>query len=482
MTIAAIDIGASSGRIFAGTYKNKKISIREVYRFENSMLFEGGNYYWDIDAIYNEIITGLRKCSQEFKNIDSVGIDTWAVDYVLINKAGEKIAPVFAYRDHRTDETQKRVFSVISKDAIYEKTGIQFLQFNTIYQLYEHNLQRPDDLKNTDALLMIPDYLNYLLCGKKTAEFTNATSTQLLNIKNQSWDTELIKAIGADRRIFRDVIQPGTILGRLLPGVIAKTMLKDTVLAVPATHDTGSAVAAVPAAGDNFAYISSGTWSLMGFESETPICNEIAARYNFTNEGGVAGTYRVLKNIMGLWIVQEIRRLLPQKIEFGRLIQLAEKSKPFKCLINPNDNRFLNPDNMIETIKSYCVETEQEIPENEGELVRCVLESLAFSYKQTLDEINELKNKSCKKIFIIGGGAKNNLLNQLTADITGLKVYAGPYEATAIGNIVVQLIALGKIKDIKSARKAIRRSFEMKIFKPNKKVQIQQYWEKFRRL
>ena len=481
-TCIAIDIGASSGRVIAGKLQDNKIDIKEVYRFKNNMFNSKEHYFWDIDHLFYEIINGLTKLSGQQISPEAIGVDTWAVDYALLDEKNNRVSPVFAYRDHRTDKTMEQLFKSMNPKAIYEKTGIQFLQFNTIYQLYEHVKAQKEVQDKAGSFLMVPDYLNFLLSGEKAVEFTNATSTQLFNVHKHDWDEELITLTGLNKKLFPKTVKPGTILGLLTKKVLEKTGLTDVKVIAPATHDTGSAVVSVPATSEDFAYISSGTWSLMGIESKTPICSEEARKYNFTNEGGAFDTYRVLKNIMGLWLIQEVQRLYENKYSFADLVILAEKTEPFKCLINPNASRFLNPQNMIKEIKGYCIETKQTVPESPGEIARCIFESLAFQYKGVLIQLREIQDKPINKIYIIGGGAQNKFLNQLCADFTNCKVYAGPVEATAIGNLAVQFISLGEIESLQEARKIILESFEVKEYDPQYNSEIEKNWNRFRRL
>lgn len=478
----AIDIGASSGRLIVGTLKEEKITINEVYRFKNNMFKKDGSCYWDIDKLFKEIINGFKDFAKEGIRAESIGIDTWAVDYALLDRENKRISQVYAYRDHRTDRTMAKVFKEKSPEAIYEKTGIQFQQFNTIYQLYEHVRANKEVVNNADVFLMIPDYLNYLLSNEKAVEFTNATTTQMFNINNLDWDEELINIVGLSKDIFPRVIKPGTILGNLTKEVQEEAGLGQLKVIAPATHDTGSAVASVPATTKDFAYISSGTWSLMGIESDTPVCTEEARAFNFTNEGGVFNTYRVLKNIMGLWLIQEVYRLYDHKYSFAELVTLAEECEPFRSLINPNNARFLNPKNMIEEIKSYCRESKQAVPETPGEIARCIYESLAFQYKKTLLEIKKISSKPINKIHIIGGGVQNKFLNQLCANFTKCEVYAGPVEATALGNLAMQFIALGEISSLKEARRIISESFNIDKYTPIYSSDIEENWEKFKSL
>jgi rhamnulokinase len=481
-TCIAVDIGASSGRIIAGTLKDNKIDIQEIYRFKNNMVHVNEYCYWNIDHLFGEIINGLKKLGELNLQVKSIGIDTWAVDYALLDDKNTRVSPVFAYRDHRTDKTMEELFKLINPKVIYEKTGIQFQQFNTIYQLYEHVKAHKEIVNKADTFLMVPDYLNFLLSGEKAVEFTNATSTQLFNVHKNDWDEALINITGLNKEIFPKTVKTGTILGTLTKEVQAKTGLADIKVIATATHDTGSAVVSVPATSEDFTYISSGTWSLMGIESKHPICTEEARKYNFTNEGGAYDTYRVLKNIMGLWLIQEVQRLYENKYGFADLVVLAEQAEPFRCLINPNDSRFLNPHNMMEEIQGYCIETIQPVPETPGEIARCIFESLAFQYKEVLLQLREIQEKAINKIHIIGGGSQNKFLNQLSASFTNCEVYAGPVEATAIGNLVVQLISLGELESLGKAREIILESFGVEKYTPLYNCEIEENWNKFRRL
>lgn len=478
----AVDIGASSGRVIAGILKDEKLEIKEIHRFKNSMVHVNNHYYWNIDHLYDEIINGISKLKEQGIEALSIGIDTWAVDYVLLDEKGRRISPVFAYRDHRTDKTMEELFRWVNPKTIYEKTGIQFLQFNTIYQLHEHVKEQKEIAYNTDIFLMVPDYLNFLLSGVKAVEYTNATSTQLINVHKNNWDEDLVYITGLSKDKFPGIVKPGTILGALTPEVMENTGLAGVKVIAPATHDTGSAVVSVPATSKDFAYISSGTWSLMGIESRKPIVNEASRKYNFSNEGGAFDTYRVLKNIMGLWLIQEVQRLYDLNYSFADLVDFAKEAAPFKSLINPNHSRFLNPENMIEEIKAYCLETNQAVPESPGEIARCIFESLAFQYRQVLMELREMQSEEINKIHIIGGGAQNKLLNQLCADFTGCEVYAGPVESTAIGNLAVQFVALGIVEDLQKAREVIFNSFEVEKYTPVYNIKIEENYNRFKEL
>lgn len=477
-TCIAVDIGASSGRLISSHFENGKLELQEIHRFKNQMYVKANHYYWDIDALFEEILSGLAKINFPY---DSIGIDTWAVDYVLIDENGERLSDVFAYRDHRTDGTIEKIDQLYQKSNIYKKTGIQFLPFNTLYQLYEHAQEYPEHFKKASKILFIPDYLNYRLTGHMTNEFTNSTTTQLLNIHTKTWDKELIALTQVPHSLFSKVIFPGTIIGNLKQEFLHNQTLRPQIIA-PGTHDTASAIAAVPALEKDFAYISSGTWSLMGIESKTPICTEKSLEYNFTNEGGVFDTVRVLKNIMGLWLIQEVKKHYNDLYSFTELVDLALTCEPFRYLINPNHSRFMNPPNMIEEIQAYCQETHQGIPAEPGEISRCIFESLAFQYRDVLEKLCEISSKTLNKIYIVGGGCQNEFLNQLCADLTLCTVFAGPVEATAIGNVLLQHITLGDISTLEEGRKIILHSFENKTFKPNPPPVLMAEWKRFTQL
>jgi rhamnulokinase len=436
MASIAVDIGASGGRLIAGWLEGDILRTKEIHRFPNGATEKNGHFYWDIKRIYNEIMTGLSKADFPFK---SVGVDAWGVDYVLLGENGEPVSDVFSYRDHRTDGLPE----TIDQDFLYKKTGIQTAPYNTIYQLIAHKN------KNAARFLTVPDYLHYALSGKIACEYTIATTTQLININTGNWDDELIEMTGFKRGIFPEIVPAGTIIGYMKEYPNAAVIL-------PASHDTASAVASVPAKGSEFAYISSGTWSLMGAQMNAPYTQN----RSFTNEGGVFGTYRVLKNIMGLWMLQEVRRLLGGRLTFEELTAMAQA--PFGSKLDVNDLRFLNPSDMIGEIKLACRESFQKPPENTAEIVRCIFDSLAQSYQKTYSEILNFAN--VKELHIVGGGSQNKLLNRLTAEACKTDVYAGPAEATATGNLIIQMISLGEIKNINEGRDIAAKSFKVEKF------------------
>lgn len=456
----AVDIGASSGRLIAGYVEGNQLKLDEVYRFENKMIKINDHYCWDVDALFSEIKQGIHQCVRKGLHPESIGIDTWAVDFVLLDENDQPLTEAVAYRDSRTDGMMEEVFERVSKERIYLETGIQFQKFNTIYQLYSLKNSNPEILKKAKTFLMIPDYFNYLLTGEKVNEYTNATSTQLVNAFTKKWDTDLLDELGINKDMFQEIKAPKSEVGGLREELV-KEFGFDMKVLLPATHDTGSAVLAVPEVNDTI-YISSGTWSLIGVENRFPICVTKALDYNFTNEGGIDYRYRFLKNIMGLWMIQEVKRNYDNQYDFPELVDLANAAGDFGSKVDVDDDRFLNPENMIEEIQWYCQETKQAVPNTPGEVAKCVFDSLADSYKKAIGQIEEIYEKEFATINVIGGGCKNEMLNQLIADTTNKEVLAGPVEATAIGNIVSQLIARGELDGINEARTLIKQSFEMK--------------------
>lgn len=464
----AVDIGASSGRLIAGSLDNGILKLKEVHRFENKIVQKGKQFCWEADKLFAEIKKGIHKCREQGIKPESIGIDTWAVDFLLLDEHDQPLTEAVAYRDPRTDGMMEEVFKLFSKERLYLETGIQFLKFNTIYQLYSLKQSNPEILEKAKSFLMIPDYFNFLLTGKKANEYTNATSTQLVNAFTKKWDQQILDVLGINKEMFEEIKTPKTVLGTLTEELVSEFGF-DMKVVLPATHDTGSAVISVPEQDDTI-YISSGTWSLIGVENHFPICVTKALDYNFTNEGGLDYQYRFLKNIMGLWMIQEVKRNYIDEYSFAELVELAREVKDFKAIVNVNDDRFLKPDSMIEEIRNYCLETGQSIPQTPGEIAKCVFDSLAVSYKEAVDQIEEIFEKDFEKINVIGGGCQNEMLNQLIANVTNKEVHAGPVEATAIGNIVAQFMALGEMNDIKEARNVIKKSFEVKKYLPEKQL------------
>lgn len=457
----AIDIGASSGRLVKGTIDESYLKIEEIHRFENRMIVENENCFWDLDHLVFEILVGLKKVALSGEQADSIGIDTWGVDYVLIGEDGKPLSKPFSYRDSRTEGIMEEFFKILPKEDLYAKTGNQFAQYNTLFQLFAEVKQHPHIFKKAVSLLMIPDYLNYILTGIKSNEFTNATTTQMINVKTGSWDSELLNILGIRSDLLCDPLKPGTILGSFTKSIQKETGLLAVPVIAPATHDTGSAIVSIPAKEENWAFISLGTWSLMGIESKEAICSDEAYQFNFTNEGGFNQTHHILKNLPGLWMVNKLKEHHEEEYSHEELCELANEAKPFIAIIDVDDPIFFNPDSMFRAIDQYCLLTGQNAPITIGEYVRCVLEGLAFLYRETLKQLLDISPKKINHIHIVGGGCQNTLLCQMTANATNIPVLAGPVEGTAIGNIIVQAIAMGQIENLETARNLISNSFEI---------------------
>ena len=454
----AVDIGASSGRHILCHIENGQLMLEEVYRFKNQVVYKNGHYCWDIDYLFEAILEGIRQCVKVNKIPQTMGIDTWAVDYVLLDKNNRLLTDAYAYRDSKNDKGVQRVLDCLSFEKLYQKTGIQFQKFNTIYQLKSYDKQIVD---KAQTYLMIPDYFNYLLTGKKVNEYTNMSTTQLLDIQTNQMDQTLLKEMKIPQHIFQKMVMPATVIGYLTQEVqdLVGCQLK---VVVPATHDTGSAYMA--AIEDNSIILSSGTWSLLGIETLKPYINQKALEANFTNEGGYNYRYRFLKNIMGLWIIQEVSRNLEGKYSFGELVKLAREN-PFDGIFDVNDDRFLKPEHMISEIQKYFQERNQKYPQSVGEIAYCVYHSLAYCYKKAIEELEDLTQQTYTTINIIGGGCQNELLNEMIAEVTHKKVVAGPIEATALGNILAQLLSQGIIYNLDEGRRMIKQSFEIKEYK-----------------
>lgn len=466
----AIDLGASSGRGIIGTYDGERITLEEIHRFSNDPVMMPGGFYWDTLRLLYEIKTAILKASH-MGGIETIGIDTWGVDYGYLDKSGTLLSNPYHYRDSRTDDIQKYVFdNFIPRSELYRITGIQSLNFNTIYQIAADLRDRPWIVENAETLLHMPDLLGYMLTGVRQTEYTIASTGALLDAHKRDYSFELLKKFGIPEKLFCKIVQPGQEVGRLIPAIEEETGNTGAKVIKVASHDTASAVLSVPAENEDFLYISSGTWSLMGIESSTPVIDSVSEKYDFTNEGGVFGTIRVLKNIMGLWIEQESRRQWTRegtKYTFDELSEMALKSKPFQCFIDPDDAVFSSAGNMPKRICEFCEKTGQHVPENVGEIVRCIFESLALRYRWTAERLEEITGRKYPVINIVGGGTKEEMLSQFTADASHRKVCAGPVEATALGNIAMQCIALGEIKDMWEARRVIRNSSDIKEYTPD---------------
>ena len=456
----AVDIGASSGRLILGHLENGKMELEEVHRFENGMVKKDGELCWEFDRLFQEIKNGLKKCKEIGKIPVSMGVDTWGVDFVLMDKDDKVLGNTVGYRDHRNEGMDEEVYKTISLEDLYARTGIQKAIFNTVYQLMAVKTKHPEYLEQAETMLHVPDYFHYLLTGKKTCEYTEATTGQLVNAETKDWDYELIDKLGYPRKMFQKLIMPGTSVGHFTEEVKAEVGF-DVEVVAPATHDTGSAVLAVPANDDDFIYISSGTWSLMGIEREKADCSKKSCEMNFTNEGGYAGRFRYLKNIMGLWMIQSVRH---DKYGFAEICQMAEEAKDFPSRVDANDECFLSPESMIEEVKDYCRRTGQKVPETLGEIATVIYTSLAECYAKTAKELEEMTGRTFSRIHVVGGGSNAGYLNELTARATGKEVHAGPGEATAIGNITAQMLKAEEFKSIEEARTTIHESFGIKVY------------------
>jgi len=467
--ILAFDLGAESGRAVLGTLDGDRLSVHEVRRFPNTPLPLAGHIHWNVYALLDEMKAAMRDAAASTGvRPDSLGVDTWGVDFGLLAKDGGLLGLPFCYRDHRNAGAMEDFFKLVPQPELYQATGIQFMPFNTLFQLYAMVRDRSPQLEAAADLLFMPDLFHYLLTGRKAAEFTIASTSQILDPRTRNWIPGLFQAMGFSRRILQDIIEPGTVIGPLADKLIAETGYRDVPVIATAGHDTASAVAAVPAEGGNWAYISSGTWSLVGVEETAPVISPASLQANFTNEGGVGGTVRFLKNVTGLWLIQGCRRAWSAEgaVSYEELAAAAGDAPRFAALIDPDDPGFLNPPDMPEAVAAYCRRTGQAVPPTRAAMVRAILESLALKYRFVLDQLRAILGHPIEKIHVIGGGARNVLLCQLTADATGLPVVAGPAEATAVGNILVQAMALGLVSSPAGMRRIIRESFPLETYCP----------------
>lgn len=458
----AVDIGASSGRHMLASMKDGKMQLEEVYRFPNGMDNKNGTLCWDVERLITEIKNGLKKCKEIGKIPVSMGIDTWGVDYVLLDKDDNILGDTAGYRDSRTEGMDEKVYEVIPQDDLYARTGIQKQIFNTIYQLMAVKQSHPEYLEQAETILMIPDYFNFLLTGVKKNEYTEATTGQLISPKTNDWDYELIDMLGYNSRMFLPVSMPGTVVGDFTEEVQKEVGFNCTVV-LPATHDTGSAVLAVPTNDDDAVYISSGTWSLMGIERKEADCSMESMKANFTNEGGYDHRFRYLKNIMGLWMIQSVKKEFTEDLSFAEICEMASK-ETISSIVDCNDDCFLAPKSMIDAVQKFCRDTDQQVPETVGEISSVIYNSLAKCYGDTVEEIEAITGRKYSTIYVVGGGSNAGYLNELTAKYTGRKVSAGPSEATAIGNIIVQMLHDGVFASLPEARTCVKESFDVKMY------------------
>ncbi len=491
-TYLAVDLGASSGRVMAGSYDGRKLKLEEVHRFENGAIELAGSLFWDVLRLWTEVRAGLRAAGSRYgSQIGSVGVDTWGVDFALLGQGDVLLSNPYAYRDRRTRGIFRKAFERVSRERIFACTGLQFMEFNTLFQLLAMRLENSPLLDVAETFLMMPDLFHWLLCGTKANEVTDASTTQLLDPRTRRWSAELIGEMGLGiERLLGELVEPGTKLGMLTEQVAADTGLSGVEVVAPGSHDTASAVMAVPAEGQrserpDWCYISLGTWALMGVETPQPVLSEECLRYTFTNEGGVGGTIRLLKNITGLWLVQECRRVWAEagrKYSWDELTRKAEASEPLVSVIDPDDAAFMAPTDMPEAIRQFCRRTAQPVPETEGAITRCALESIALRCRQVLAALEQLTGGTISRIHIVGGGTRDWQLCRMIADACQRPVLTGPVEATAIGNVLMQAIAAGDVGSIAEARQIVRNSFPMKSYEPHDAEMWAEAYARFERI
>ena len=486
LNMIAFDLGASSGRGMIGRFNGNRLEVEELNRFPNDPVDLSGHTFWDILRLYWEIRQGLLKfANRQDGNIASIGIDTWGVDFGLLDRSGQLLGNPYHYRDARTDGMFEEAFRRMPREEIYGRTGIAFQKFNTLYQLLSVQLNDPDTLEKASAMLFIPDLLGYFLTGERKTEFTEATTSQLLDAKSGNWSKELLEAMDIPEHFLTGIDYPGTNRGKVKKEIASHLGIGEVPLIAVATHDTGSAVAAVPALDSSYAFLSSGTWSLMGVEGKEPVINENTLKWNYTNEGCVGGRYRLLKNIMGLWIIQECKREWDRKGEvygFDDMVRMAESSAPFLAFIDPDDDLFYHAGEMPAKIQRYCRQTGQAVPQSKGEIVRCIYESLAMKYRWSFERLEVILGKSLDILHIVGGGTKNRLLNQFTANALKKPVICGPTEATAIGNLMIQAMALGEVRDQSEIRQVVKNSFPTEDYFPTETDVWEEAYQNFLKL
>ncbi|MDD4578761.1 MAG: rhamnulokinase [Anaerolineaceae bacterium] len=488
ISFLAIDLGASSGRAILGAIHNNRLELKEIRRFTNPIIEVNGRQHWDLLFLYDQVIESLKEIKQQCTEISSIGIDTWGVDFVCFGKDGEHLRMPYSYRDLHTVGAPEHFFTRIPKEEVYQKTGIQIMNFNSLFQLDTLHKENCSFYPVIDKVLFMPDALSYLLTGKMVTEYTIASTSQLISPYTKEFDHTLLEAIGLTPDQFAPIVFSGTEIGMISPTVQHLTGLNDIAVIAVAGHDTASAVLAVPAKNGNFAYLSSGTWSLMGIESKEPVINEETYALNFTNEGGADGSIRLLKNICGMWLIEQCKKEWEKvtPVTYNEIVASAIEAPPFQCFINPDSPCFASPSSMIDTIQNYCRDTNQYVPSTMGEIARTVYESLAFRYKQTLQNLQRLATFPIEALHIIGGGSKNKMLNSFTADAIGLPVIAGPSEATAIGNILLQAKAAGVVKNKEEIRQIVRNSTQLETFEPTNKDawehQFHKYLEVYREI
>lgn len=481
-TFLAIDFGASSGRAMLGELANGKLTLREIHRFSNDPVELAGRLHWDLPRLFFEIKRALNKAALENVKIASIGVDTWGCDYGLLDAAGHLMDNPVHYRDARTEGVMEKAFAAVPRREIYERTGLAFMNFNTLYQLYSQVLEQDGRLPNARCMMFMPDLMSYLLTGVRGCEYTVASTSQMISPYTRSWDTELLEKMHIPTDMLPEITEPGTVRGMLLPALAREVGLESVPVIAVAGHDTASAVAAVPAKDEDFAYISSGTWSLVGVETRAPVISDDAQAANLTNEGGVDGTIRVLKNVMGLWIIQECKREWERRghaLSFAQIVEEAEKAPAFRSLFDPDAPDFVAPGDMPGRIADYCRRTGQPVPETIGQTARAVYESLVLKYRWTVEKLEKARGRAIRTLHIVGGGANNGMLNRFAASALGIPVVTGPTEATAIGNVMMQARALGLVKDMQQQRKVVADSFDTQTVLPADKAPWDEAYARF---
>ncbi len=482
--VLAFDFGASSGRAILGIFDGKKIELQEVHRFSNDPVKINGTVYWDVQRLFHEIKQGILK-AKENGGFDSIGIDTWGVDFGLLRKDGTLVENPVHYRDARNDGMVEKAQKYMSKERMYDITGIQFMDFNTIFQLLSLKENRPYILEEAETLLFMPDLLNYMLSGVKSTEYSIATTSQMVDLKTNDWSDEILDTLGIKKNLLTPIAPTGAVIGQLSDEICEELGVPKADIISVAAHDTQSAITATPCEYDDFAFISCGTWSLFGTEVKAPIINEASKKLNVTNEGGYDYTTAFLKNICGLWLIQESRRQWireGKEYSYAELEKLALECEPFKCFIDPDAPKFAPMGNLPRRVKEYCEKTGQYVPKTVGEIIRCIYESLALKYRYTFDGIKECTRKDYDRIHVMGGGTKDKLLLQMTAQSCNVKVFGGPIEATALGNVAIQLMSTGAVKDIKEARKIIAEGENLKVYEPSNNEDWEKAYETFKNI
>lgn len=481
-TFLAFDIGATSGRAVLATLTNGKFEMQEIHRFPNNLLELHGKYYWDIYHLYNELKKSLSICGSQQIELDSIGIDTWGVDFGCLAQDGSLLGLPRAYRDPYTEGAPEEFFRLVPREEVYRLTGIQIMNFNSLFQLFRGQQEKFAPLVHAEEILFMPDLLSYLLTGNRVCEYTDASTSQLLNPVTKQFEASLLTAAGVSPSIVRPVVMPGTVVGELTDAIVRETGIGKVPVIAVAGHDTASAVAAVPALDQHFAYLSSGTWSLMGIETEQPIITTESYENNFTNEGGIEGTTRFLKNITGMWLLEQCRKeweRAGRTYSYPEIVQMAEQAVPFRCFVNPDDPCFANPTSMSEAIANYCKETGQTVPATDAEFIRCIFESLALRYNEVIQMLTKMAPFPIERLHVIGGGSKNRMLNQFTANAIGMPVIAGPSEATAIGNSMIQARSAGIVSSHWEMRELIAASIQTETFEPQDEATWKKVYEQY---